>query len=146
MKYKGKIIVVVLIALFIIPLASPLFSNGCDDTFCNIVLEGVIPMYLIDLFNGFDGVTAQYIRGNQVSNWTEINVNLTLASVPKELMISYSEKIERQELNNQAQLLLYPDGLPAPLCLRDLITGENQGLYLVNGTLFINEDDSRCVN
>lgn len=104
-------------------------------------IYSVLPQYIRTSILGYPEIESVQIVGET----TQIKINdayvddLNLTSIEDYLITlgNHNELMKEFTIN-------YPDNQPAPLCLRDVSTKNNNGIYSVNNVLVVVPKDSRC--
>lgn len=126
----------------IMSLSTPVQSAALDEYYCNdnvycFQADVVFPQFEINFLNGLDGVSVETTYetddGDLVASGMIIKVNLQTYDLTIREIREYLRFLVINTENNQAQILIRPDALPPPLCLRDGINGQVYGIYLANG-------------
>lgn len=108
-----------------------------------IEVYSALPRYIRTSISGYAEIESVEIVGEttQIKIDDAYATDLNLTSLEAYLI----NLGDHNELMKQFTML-YPDNQPAPLCLRDVGTKNNNGIYSVNNELVIVVSDVRCPN
>ena len=153
-----EITAVIIVATMLIVLGigfTKAYFTGFNDSGFFIVIETIMPQYILDYISELDGVNEASV--DEAGN-TIIVLNSTLVNTPEAItgIEKYVAQLEWKLKDNQANVMLYPDAIegqffPPPICMRNVIqnasgffAGNVSGLYLVNNQPFVLPNDPRC--
>lgn len=144
MNKKIIIVITLLIIIFSIPSYGVEIDFSCSDENCFFQVWTIFSESVRNSILASPLVTEIY--ENNLTRVTIIYTTLEPENPNIEAFTEYlSNAGDLNEINYQRSQV-FPDTLPAPICIRDYVTGEMNAIYSVDNTLFLNVEDARCVS
>lgn len=103
----------------------------------------IFPDYINNFILSEPRITDMKIIDGKITQYKIINED-AYYELQNEGIIDYINSLERVNIWNTDHSYNYPDGQPSPLCLKDAVTHNMNGIYTANNQLIVNPNDERC--